>query len=70
MSRNVKTKAPLAALGTWNILRTAASLGLTSLFSLNQGTRHLLVGDVDTSSVYTKVAPHNVLHIARLSLYI
>ena len=66
----VNPQAPPAALGTLNILLTTSSLGLTSLSSLNQGTRHILVGDVDTSSEYTKDGLHSVLHSARPSLYI
>ena len=67
-SRLVNPQAP-AAFGTLKILLTTASFGLTSL-ALNQGTRHLLVGDVDTSSEYAMADPHSVLHSTRLSLYI
>lgn len=69
-SFSVNPQARPAAFGTLNILLTTASLGLTSLSSLNQGTRHLLVGDVDTSLEYTKDGPHSVLHNAWPSLYI
>ena len=64
----MKPPALVAALVMPNILLTTASLGLVSV-SLNHGTRHVLLGDVDTSVEYSKDGPHNVLHRARLSLY-
>ena len=64
----MKPPALVAELVMPNILLTTASLGLVSV-SLNHGTRHVLLGDVDTSVEYSKDGPHKVLHRARLSLY-